>query len=751
MFKKLSEVWNDLNRTIYTGKRLQENLHALTVVSLFTACLGLVLIVMDFAIQKYSMLIPSLATFLGGVSCAYLAGIKKDREKAILVPTAFCIIAFTFYAITGAGEGTAILWSLLLPIGISYFVSVKYGIYLSLYYTLIYVILFYSPLRKNMAEYYSMAFIIRFPLIYGSLAAFTTIAMVQYHRSILLENEYTDRLNAEVAKQTAVAEERSRKIEQMSFRTIQSLAHAIDAKDPYTKGHSTRVSRFSVLIAEALGWEPERINDLRYAAMLHDIGKIGVPDSILNKPTSLTEIEYDIIKSHAVMGADILRDRITFGKAEEVALSHHERYDGRGYPHGMKGKEICEEARIIAIADAYDAMTSDRIYRKALTPEQIREELMNEKGKQFDPEYVDIFLGLWDRGLLEDGPEDEPAGDDENVEASSALLREVMEAFLTQNAAENIDHTSGIMNRIAGEAAVARRMQEVDGCFVFLDVDNLKTINDIHGHSAGDKVLRLMGNTLKENSQNGICCRLGGDEFILFLEGVSAEEADARIRKIIRDFEAGKNDDIELSPATISAGAVMTTADEPYSKAYNKADKALYHVKQNGKNGFNFYNSDSEFDRNSGIDINKLVSGIKSSGTYEGALDVEYRQFARLYDFIENMEKRYGQPFELILITFDAAGNVEPQIEELEKAMFFMERSIRGTIRNVDVLTRCGRQQFLVILVGTDPEGVKTAVDRIFRGYYKMNGSSAYTPSYSLAEDRRASADRSLTVQENDL
>ena len=157
----------------------------------------------------------------------------------------------------------------------------------------------------------------------------------------------------------------SEQVRQMTLHTIQTLANAIDAKDPYTKGHSTRVSQYAVMIAGALGWEKERIEDLRYAALLHDIGKIGVPDSLLNKPSRLTDVEFAIIKSHTTTGGEILGEHTVVKPARDVALSHHERYDGKGYPHGLSGTEITEEARIVSIADAFDAMNSNRIYRKA--------------------------------------------------------------------------------------------------------------------------------------------------------------------------------------------------------------------------------------------------------------------------------------------------------------------------------------------------------------------------------------------------
>ena len=576
---------------------------------------------------------------------------------------------------------------------------------------------------------------VRFPMMYAALSAFTIVAMVQYHRTALFEIDYTNRLNEEVEKQTAVAEERSRKIEQMSFQTIQTLANAIDAKDPYTKGHSTRVSLYSVAVAEELGWDRERVNDLRYAALLHDIGKIGVPDSILNKPRKLTNVEYDIIKSHTTMGADILRDRIIIEGAEDVARSHHERYDGTGYPNGLKGEGISEEARIVAIADAFDAMNSNRVYRKACDREYILREMTAGKGKQFDPHFTDMFLKLWTEGKLDtiltnEGPED--AGLE--MEASSALLQEVMEAFASQTAADQTDVTTGLMNRTSGETAIAGSMKENAGCLVFFDMDNLKRINDTNGHEAGDRALRLMGEILQENGEGCLCCRLGGDEFLFFMKNVTREEAEEKVWKIIGAFNEKKNADPGISAASLSAGMAMCTPADSYTTTYNRADKALYHVKQNGKSDCSFYNDEADSFGNRLVDVNSLVRGIRDSGCYQGAMDVEYRQFAKLYEYVTNLEKRFDQHFRLIMITMENSAGDDIQLEELEKAMFCMEQAIRQTIRNVDVLTRYSRQQFLIILLGTDPEGVRIAVDRIFKGYYKMNGGSAFTPAWSAAD-----------------
>jgi diguanylate cyclase (GGDEF)-like protein len=279
-------------------------------------------------------------------------------------------------------------------------------------------------------------------------------------------------------------------------------------------------------------------------------------------------------------------------------------------------------------------------------------------------------------------------------------------------------------------------MQQEAGCFAFVDMDNLKRINDSLGHESGDKALHLLGETLSACAgENGLCCRLGGDEFLLFLPGVSRETAEKQIRIIISKFNENKAADPVTSIATLSAGLVMCTPSDAYLTAYNRADKALYHVKQNGKNDYSFFNEESELDT---TDVNRLVPGIRTAGRYSGGLNVEYRHFTRLYDFIENLESRFSQPFKLVLITLTPAEGTGIHIEEQEKAMYYMEQAIRQTIRGVDVLTRYSSRQYLVILVGAKAEGVQGAVDRIFRGYYKMNGSGSFMPGFTVADPEEA-------------
>ncbi|MCR5650646.1 MAG: HD-GYP domain-containing protein [Lachnospiraceae bacterium] len=182
--------------------------------------------------------------------------------------------------------------------------------------------------------------------------------------------------------------------ERITLQSMYALAKAIDAKDKCTNGHSVRVAKYSKMIAQKLGMSEEEIDSLRNMALLHDIGKIGIPDRIINKASKLTKHEYEIIKTHPKAGFDILAEMPELKDIGIGARWHHERYDGKGYPDGLKGEQIPVEARIIGVADAYDAMTSNRSYRSFLPQEVVRCELEVGRGTQFDPKIADIMLEI---------------------------------------------------------------------------------------------------------------------------------------------------------------------------------------------------------------------------------------------------------------------------------------------------------------------------------------------------------------------
>ena len=187
---------------------------------------------------------------------------------------------------------------------------------------------------------------------------------------------------------------------EMGNETILSIARTVDAKDSNTSEHSFRVSEYSVAIAKRLNYSDEKCENLRQMALLHDIGKIGIPDAILNKPGKLTDEEYEIMKSHVIRGGEILKDFTIIDNVSVGALYHHEKYDGTGYCHGLKGEEIPLDARIIGIADAFDAMTANRVYRKQLDIDVVIAELKRCSGTQFDPKLVEIMLSLIDDGTI---------------------------------------------------------------------------------------------------------------------------------------------------------------------------------------------------------------------------------------------------------------------------------------------------------------------------------------------------------------
>ena len=188
--------------------------------------------------------------------------------------------------------------------------------------------------------------------------------------------------------------------ELLSLHVVQTLAEAIDAKDRYTNGHSARVAGYAREISRRFGYTMKQQEDIYMMGLLHDVGKIGIPDSVINKTGTLTAEEYEVIKTHSAVGARILRKIEEMPKLVEGARWHHERYDGKGYPDGLAGDSIPEEARIIAVADAYDAMSSRRSYRDILPQETVIDEIKKGKGTQFDPGFADIMLAM-----IEEDPE----------------------------------------------------------------------------------------------------------------------------------------------------------------------------------------------------------------------------------------------------------------------------------------------------------------------------------------------------------
>ncbi len=185
----------------------------------------------------------------------------------------------------------------------------------------------------------------------------------------------------------------------LNMEVISSYAQAVEAKDVYTRGHSERVAAYARILGQELGLSGKDLDTLHVAGLLHDIGKIGIPDQVLNKPHPLTSEEYEIMMSHPRVGGDILSRVTMFKEILPLVYHHHERIDGKGYPDGLQGDEIPFLARIISVVDSYEAMTSDRAYRKALSADKVRDILVSGIGKQWERDLVEKWIALLDKGL----------------------------------------------------------------------------------------------------------------------------------------------------------------------------------------------------------------------------------------------------------------------------------------------------------------------------------------------------------------
>ena len=222
------------------------------------------------------------------------------------------------------------------------------------------------------------------------------VAILLYIFALLDMNKSIERANR--IEMSYLRKEQER-MHNLFEQTAMALVNAIDAKDKYTHGHSSRVADYSRKIAEMCGKSEEECEEIYYAALLHDVGKIGIADSIINKEGKLTDEEYAEMKKHPVIGAQILSSIGEYPYISIGAKHHHERYDGRGYPDGLKGDDIPEIGRIVAVADAYDAMTSKRSYREAIPQQKVREEIVKGSGTQFDPKFAKIMQHLIDLDL----------------------------------------------------------------------------------------------------------------------------------------------------------------------------------------------------------------------------------------------------------------------------------------------------------------------------------------------------------------
>lgn len=389
-----------------------------------------------------------------------------------------------------------------------------------------------------------------------------------------------------------LVEAKADEIQKIFIQSITTITYAVDAKDRYTKGHSVRVAQYCLAMAKKLAWSKQDCLNLYYTALMHDIGKIGIPDTILNKPVKLTDEEYRLIRNHTTMGANILRPITMVPQICDGAKYHHERYDGKGYPCGLKGDDIPYVARIIGIADAYDAITSNRIYEKAQVTDYAVNELKKGRGTQFDPYLADVFLEIIQSGFeFTDFPQfefDEEAEQKKANEADAFIVEVCRKTETDIHKAKDVDFLTGLLIRRSFEDQVNTYLDNSlnRGVMFLMDVDNFLYVNKNYGHIAGDHIICRLADTIRSHAEtDSLMCRVSGDEFAVFYPNERAEEWITDVAKsILADFQKAISDIDTDHMISVSIG--ISCSKNPRERCKNllqQCDKALYYVKTTAK------------------------------------------------------------------------------------------------------------------------------------------------------------------------
>ena len=372
------------------------------VVSFTMFVLGMIMAITTYIEGNQAMVIVSLTygpLFL--ISFIITLITKKPNFFLVLGYIMSFIMEFVFLY-TGGQEGFGIFWMCIITL-FTFFANQKRVFYIVNSAYILFVILgFWTPLSHFCYDF-SDTMRVRFPLLYMIEFIFAIIiklrlSKVENNRNLLFNNliELQNSLQQQVEERTKELKKEKNNSEKLLIELTQALATTIDAKDKYTSGHSRRVAEYSRMLAAALGKSEKEVQEIYLFALLHDIGKIGVPDWIINKQDKLTEEEYAEIKKHPQIGYEILKSISILPNLKNGVRWHHERIDGKGYPDGLSGDNIPEYAKIISVADAYDAMTSHRSYRDSLPQDVVYSEIKNHIGSQFDEKIAEKMLEIID-------------------------------------------------------------------------------------------------------------------------------------------------------------------------------------------------------------------------------------------------------------------------------------------------------------------------------------------------------------------
>jgi len=367
-----------------------------SVLGMVATFFGIIIYVVNFNnVYDFKMVIP---TYLVGTAMILLPFIlKRIENKKLFLKYSIVIlgIVLTVYGLFGVNEGTSYLWSYLAVFVLLIQFGMPIGLPWCTFFLVYSIVIFWTPVRYVLPYQYSDAYAVSFPWMYMMDFVASFVGNLYYKKSRIEQSKQHEKLQQDL--EDALVD-----IDQAMFESVAIISTLIDEKDIYTKEHSVRVANYARMIAMRCGYE-NRSKDLRAlynAAYLHDIGKVAVPDFILNNRQRLDDEQFEIMKKHTVWGEEILKELTFFPKISYGATYHHERYDGKGYPYGVKGTEIPIEGRIITVADTLDAMNSRRVYRAPCSREYILNVFRKDNGEQFDSEIAKVVCDLIEEGKI---------------------------------------------------------------------------------------------------------------------------------------------------------------------------------------------------------------------------------------------------------------------------------------------------------------------------------------------------------------
>ncbi len=376
-----------------------------------------------------------------------------------------------------------------------------------------------------------------------------------------------------------------------ALSTVITIANAVDSSDAYSSGKSLRVAFIARDIARNLGWEEKECQNIYFVALLCDIGMMTVPEMILHKPGRLTEEEFEAVKAHPRTGAEMLRDIKVLEHLGEGVLYHHERWDGTGYPEGLSGTDIPEYARVIAIADAYNAMNTDKIYRSRLSREKIISEFTRCKGSQFDPEMADVFIFMLKGGYGVDDGIGQTKEASERAAADGGL-KTIFDDADTVDTETDMDTLTGLFTRSYLNTCVGKKIsEERSGALMLTDIKGFEDVTKQFGEKEQDELLKKFSDRLRSFFREAdVVCTLGGGRFAAFVSGESGKGVIEKKARMIKDMIDTYEEFAKYRESVrIATGISMCMEDGvTFEELFGAASIALEEARSENENSYRF-------------------------------------------------------------------------------------------------------------------------------------------------------------------